>query len=809
MRYRLFSIVAATMMAMSCAQIINEMDKANEVLEESIRNNTEKIAALEKQCSELNANIQVLQSAIEVLRGYDFVEWIKEIFDESGNNVIGYTIKFIKSGEKTIYFGIDGEDAHTPVIGVKKDDDGLYYWTIDGEWMMEGGNKIQAEGIDGITPLFKISSGNWFMSMDGGKNWTLIGEASGKDGESFFLDVKDSEDQLVMILADGTVLTLPKYHKPQLKLDIDENCTGAAPGIDVYINYMISGGDESTKITASSDGNYSVKIEKQTSVSGTLVVTPPVTYKDGFVNVILSDDYGFSQVTVINFEQNEIIFTEGLSYKMPCDGGRIEIPFSLNFDYHIECDSDWIIVESQTKSEMREECFVVEAGKNESFEMREATIKIFAETNNVDPYVEILISQSSAYFTLEKWKFAVPYTGGAYSVKIESSLGVRLNPYELVGWITAEVIEISGNEYELSFIIQPNGGNSNRYAFIPIYEQDGDRQLATLQIIQICEETDSPYDMVFTVRANYPNNFTVQLPLSGQIDCYVEWGDGDVDYYNSSPVIHKYDIDTPESFVVRISGTVTALRSYELNTCSITEVNQWGKTGLDSMNGAFINNTLLRHICGDTQGSFEKVNSFDDAFSYCINLEEIPENLFAYASNANRFARTFYYCSNITEIPENLFYGTKKAKDFTSCFQLCTKLEYIPEKLLSNCPNTVSVRSIFYGCSSLRFIPELLFACNPMIYDIAEAFHACTGLTEIPRGLFDNNRRIRTMNQAFSDCNNLRGESPYTVIDGNKVHLYERNSYIDYFVPVVDMSCLYCGIWNNLDDRDLIPEVCR
>lgn len=63
---------------------------------------------------------------------------------------VGYTITFSKSNPITIYHGkdgqngtdgedgkpgVDGEDGkngHTPVIGVKQDTDGSYYWTLDG-----------------------------------------------------------------------------------------------------------------------------------------------------------------------------------------------------------------------------------------------------------------------------------------------------------------------------------------------------------------------------------------------------------------------------------------------------------------------------------------------------------------------------------------------------------------------------------------------------------------------------------------------------------------------------------------------------
>ena len=49
----------------------------------------------------------------------------------------------------------------------------------------EKGNKVKAQGTDGkdvITPQLKIENGQWMLSMDNGKTWTDIGQATGADG---------------------------------------------------------------------------------------------------------------------------------------------------------------------------------------------------------------------------------------------------------------------------------------------------------------------------------------------------------------------------------------------------------------------------------------------------------------------------------------------------------------------------------------------------------------------------------------------------------------------------------------------------
>jgi hypothetical protein len=107
-----------------------------------------------------------------------------------------------------------------PVIGVAQDIDGVYYWTLNGEWLLDdNGNKLPVsgkdgqngtngsngqdgtdgkdgqdgedgkdgadgqDGKDGITPQLKIEDGYWFISYDNGATWTQLDKATGEDGK--------------------------------------------------------------------------------------------------------------------------------------------------------------------------------------------------------------------------------------------------------------------------------------------------------------------------------------------------------------------------------------------------------------------------------------------------------------------------------------------------------------------------------------------------------------------------------------------------------------------------------------------------
>ena len=259
-----------------------------------------RVTKLEELCKEMNTNITSLQTIVDVLQSNDFITSIVEI--KKDGKVVGYTITFGKHDPITIYHGQDGKDGQngtngkdgqngadgkdgqdgqngadgkdgiTPVIGVAQDTDGVYYWTLNGEWLLDdNGNKLPVsgkdgqngtngsngqdgadgkdgqdgedgkdgadgqDGKDGITPQLKIEEGYWYISYDNGATWTQLGKATGEngqdgkdgadgedgkdgqngadgkngqDGDSMFQSVTQDENYVYFTLADGTVIKI-------------------------------------------------------------------------------------------------------------------------------------------------------------------------------------------------------------------------------------------------------------------------------------------------------------------------------------------------------------------------------------------------------------------------------------------------------------------------------------------------------------------------------------------------------------------------------------------------------------------------
>lgn len=191
---------------------------------------------LKKICNEMNTNIQSLQTVIEAMEAGDYIVSCTPLM-ENGKQ-IGYTITFAKGGSIVIYHGKDGQngangtdgsngkDGKTPQIGVKQDADGIFYWTVDGEWLTdESGAKIPVTGKDGqagskgengITPQLKIEDGYWYVSYDGGQQWQKLGKATGEDGkDGEGIKITEDEYNVYFDLPDGTRITISKSgHSP-------------------------------------------------------------------------------------------------------------------------------------------------------------------------------------------------------------------------------------------------------------------------------------------------------------------------------------------------------------------------------------------------------------------------------------------------------------------------------------------------------------------------------------------------------------------------------------------------------------------
>lgn len=233
---------AISVLAVAFITIVSCTKFDDTALWQAINKHTEEIAALKEQCNNLNSDIESLRQIVKALQDGDYITDCVPLADNSG-----YTIIF-KSGKSIVIKngidGKDGKDGSTPQIGIDKYTDGVYYWTLNGEWLLDkNGNMVKAEGVDGqngsdgMSPKLKIEEGFWYISTDNGVTWTKLGKATGndgKDGETLFKSVTPGENCIVFILSDGTEIQVP-YYNEEAKLAVTGEYTDlSSNSVNVY-----------------------------------------------------------------------------------------------------------------------------------------------------------------------------------------------------------------------------------------------------------------------------------------------------------------------------------------------------------------------------------------------------------------------------------------------------------------------------------------------------------------------------------------------------------------------------------------------
>lgn len=114
-----------------------------------------------------------------------------------------------------------------------------------------------------------------------------------------------------------------------------------------------------------------------------------------------------------------------------------------------------------------------------------------------------------------------------------------------------------------------------------------------------------PFTLEFNV---LPDNLIVTLPISGNVNCEIDWGSGNnKEIVTSDRPSHTYQ--TAGTYIVKISGDFEKMYNCSTN---VTRVISWGNS-----------NVLLTNM--------------DSAFSRCVNLIEIPNDDYESFINVSSF----------------------------------------------------------------------------------------------------------------------------------------------------------------------------
>lgn len=642
---------------------------------------------LKSQVAELQKNVDALNSDVKALK--DLVSGKQFISDVKAGEDGTYTLTLVTPSGETTTIVVGNGTGRSSIIGVKQDSDGVYYWTLDGEFIIADGHKFP---VSGITPEFKVENGHWFISWDGGKNWSDCGEA--RNGQNLFKTVSVSEDgKLVYLtLTDGTVLTFEIYM--QFGISFGSSSATIRAGESAEIPFTLTGADDKTDIQALADGEWKAEIHKTDNKGGTIRVTAPSGSSTGKVVVLANDGGTKTLMRTLTFISG-ILNVSTTSKEVPAAGGQITVSVETDLDYTVSIpeEASWIVMAKTKSGEIRHESLVFDIAANPDPEPRKATVDLISGGSVIE---SILIYQPGYY-----------------------------NPDIMVLSVEAK------------------------------------------------QRTSATY------------NNKVYLPLFGNVDVTVNWGDGQTEEIKAdisgAAAIPNHTYTVEGIYTVTVSGYAEKLYGKLINknaAPAILEIRQWGRLGMKALEYVFYNNSSLRTVPLPENDAFSEVTSASNMFAGCSSLESIPEGLFDNATGLTDVNDMFYGCSKIKEVPAGIFEKNTAITEAAGLFSGCAALEVVPAGLLDKMQDLKDLSNLFKGCKSLKSIPDNFFINHKDVTSLSMAFNDCASMESIPAGLFDGMDRLTNIYSMFKGCSSLKSIG---------------NGAFDSFGEVTRMTGLFSG----------------
>ena len=262
MRKLFLSMLAVASVCCACGDLKDRVD----VLEQ-------KVSALESKVNQnvnsINALVDAAKKAVTITKVETLADGYKIYFSDGTISTISNGVNGTDGKD-----GVDGKDAVAPVIGIKEEE-GVYYWTIDGEFVLNNGQKVPVTGKDGLTPQFKIQDGKWYVSFDG-NTWDAVPVTGTEKPE---LVMSETDDEYVFTLGETTI-RIAKEHAFMIKVTSDVQ--KVTPSEVVSFGYTVTGADATTHVIIEANGVEAQLDEEKSLVT---VTVPSVIEDNSYVMV--------------------------------------------------------------------------------------------------------------------------------------------------------------------------------------------------------------------------------------------------------------------------------------------------------------------------------------------------------------------------------------------------------------------------------------------------------------------------------------------------------------------------------------------
>ena len=713
-----------------------------------------RVEALEQQCKNMNANLTSLQAIVEAIQKQD---GIVSVDDLPGGQ--GYSVKFVSGKVIFLYNGKNGEDGVTPMISVKKDSDGKYYWTVDGEWLLVDGEKVRADGDDGadgkegvtpqfkiegdfwyvsydngkswkklgkasgndgndaITPQFKIEDGYWYVSYDNGKSWTKLGKASGdngrdgvdgKNGDAFFKSVTINDGYVVFVMndADQTTLRIPLARTAAVSSIkyVPENLDGV-----VKVKYYMDGGkivpeDVMIKFEVLPQGaaDYVVENWEDVLVAKAIYVS---STKAGIGDFVALNVKGavkdVDNIIIVSIDAGSF---DDVFFSTSTPAGA-NLRLSVKLDGNEEVSSDYLpMVPCLSTDKVIEYTSV--SGKvmsSECFDIR-TVHGIITCTNSYNGDYGRITFESPTYYSQPEIECDFSYWKNPITI---------LENKELKSLRFATPIDLYGLRFERCVALEKvdlanvNTYNCNDMSFM----FDGCSKITSLDLSAF---NTTNVEGMLNMFKNC--NRLTGLDLSG------------------------FKTENVKSMGGMFEGCIN-LTGLDLSGFKTENV--------EDMSGMFKNCNRLTGL--DLSGfKTENVKDMRGMFEGCINLTSLDLPNFN-TENVNNMCQMFQNCSSLANLDLSSF-NTKNVEDMTCMFQNCERLTYLDMSGFHT-GAVKGMHSMFWGCGSLKSLDLSSFDTRN-VNSMGCMFIYCSSLANLNLSSFRTDN-VTNMVDMFDGCSSL------------------------------------------------------
>lgn len=318
--------------------------------------------------------------------------------------------------------------------------------TSECEAIFSQGINVSSEG-ERTTISFSTNK-DWSISLaetQNGNNWCSVSPTSGKAGDVTLTVVVDSntgyDDRNVLLKINADKLTknimINQKQKDALTLTSNRFEIDKDGG---FINLQVKSNIDYKVIIAEKSRDW-IKLDNSKITRGlsaksySFLVTPSEEYDKREGEILITSDE-LTEIVKVYQTGSAILILSQNEYTFGCDGGRVSIDISSNFDYEIDMPNvDWIQPADMSRA-VSSHTLVYDISANSTYDDREAVI-VFKDANG-DKKESVSIKQKQKdAILLSSNKVEISQDGGTFSVDINSNVEYSIEiPSSCNSWIS-------------------------------------------------------------------------------------------------------------------------------------------------------------------------------------------------------------------------------------------------------------------------------------------------------------------------------------------------------------------------------------